>query len=95
VENLIFQEFTIHCAEVVRFHLQQHQIDTDADDNFSELLDQQNMFDECLRQISSEWMLEHYCEDEREYIVPIQIPQDQTERHGPQSCRMVHCRGVA
>ncbi|CAM4647907.1 unnamed protein product [Leuciscus chuanchicus] len=40
------------------------------------------MFDECLRQISSEWMLEHYCEDELEYIAPVQIPLDQTERHG-------------
>ncbi len=33
-------------------------------------------------QISSEWMLERYCEDELEYIAPVQIPLDQTERHG-------------
>lgn len=79
VESLqvIFQEFTTHYAEIIRFHLQQqHQIDTDADDNLSELLDQQNMFDECLQQISSEWMLEHYCEDELEYIAPVHKQND-------------------
>ncbi|RXN21976.1 zinc finger protein [Labeo rohita] len=40
------------------------------------------MFDECLRRISSEWMLERYCEDDLGYIAPVQIPLDQTERHG-------------
>lgn len=85
VENLqaIFQEFTTHYAEILRFHLhQQHQIDTDADDDLSDLLNQQNIFDDCLHQISSEWMLERFCKDELEYIAPVQIPLDQTEQHG-------------
>lgn len=85
VENLkvIFEEFTTHYTEILRFHLrQQHQIDTDDDDDLTELLNQQNVFDECLKQISSEWMLERYCEDELEYIAPVQVPLDQTEQHG-------------
>lgn len=38
------------------------------------LLDSNVLFEECIRSISSEWMLEKYCVDELDMILPADVP---------------------
>lgn len=72
--KVIFQEFTSHFSEALKFHLQVNlQINVDEDDDLAELISQNSVFEQCIREISSEWMLQQYCTEELGYISPVQL----------------------
>lgn len=76
VEDLkvILQEFTSHFSEALKFHLEKNlQINIDEDDDLGELLSQNAIFEQCIKEISSEWMLQQYCTEELGYISPLQL----------------------
>lgn len=75
VEDLrtVCDTFMTHYTEAIRFHLSNKRINIEDDHELQALLDNGLFFEQCIKSISSEWMLEQYCVKELDMIKPIEI----------------------
>ena len=58
----------------LRFHLTNKLINVVEQDDLRDLLNNFAVFEECIRCIISEWMLEHYCVKELNVVRTTEVP---------------------
>ncbi|KAL2096068.1 hypothetical protein ACEWY4_008216 [Coilia grayii] len=78
----IFDTFLANYSEAIRFHLARRNFIVDDDDDLNELLCQNEVFDECVKAISTEWTLEQYCHNRLGMVRPVEkILRDDEGNH--------------